>query len=140
MSDAQTLSFTKAQTATRLHTYKVLFIISILANLVVGFWCIFDPVGFAHRVFQLDPYPHAWPRIWGATLLGLQVVYWPGLRNPLFYRWPNWCSIGITLFMSIIFFSSGHFFYLFALWELCFGVILLVAYYRLLQADIRGNP
>ena len=140
MSDAQTLSFTKAQTASRLRTYKVLFIVRILGNLVVCFWCVFDPVGFAHLVFQPDPYPQAWPRVWGATLLGLHAVYWPGLRNPLFYRWPNWCSIGIKFFMTIIFISSGHFFYPFALWDFSFGVILLVAYYRLLLANVRGDP
>ena len=42
--------------------------------------------------------------------------------------------------MTIIFISSGHFFYPFALWDFSFGVILLVAYYRLLLANVRGDP
>lgn len=140
MSEARTLSFTAAQTASQLRTYKVLFAVSILGNVVVSLWCIFDPVGFAHLVFQPDPYPPAWPRVWGATLLGLHVVYWPGLHNPLFYRWPNWSSIGIKFFMTVIFLASGRLFYLFAAWDFTFGVILLIAYYRLLQADVRGKP
>lgn len=140
MSDAQTLSYSKAQTAGRLRTYRVLFVISILGNLVVCFWCVFDPVGFARLVFQPDPFPQSWPRVWGATLLGLHVVYWPGLRNPLFYRWPNWSSIGIKFFMTIIFLSSGHFFYPFAAWDFSFGVVLFVAYYHLSLAEVRGNP
>jgi len=140
MSEAQTISYTAGQTASRLHTYKVLFVISILGNLVVCFWCIFDPVGFARLVLQPDPYPEAWPRVWGATLLGLHLVYWPGLRDPLFYRWPNWSSIAIKFWMTAIFLSSGHFFYPFAVWDFSFGVILLVAYYRLAGADIRGGP
>jgi hypothetical protein len=140
MREAHTLSYTKARTASRLSTYQVLFVISILGNLVVCLWCIFDPVAFAHLVFQPDPYPEAWPRVWGATLLGLHAVYWPGLRNPLFYRWPNWCSVGIKFFMVIIFVSSGRYFYPFALWDFSFGIILLIAYYRLLLADVKGTP
>ena len=100
MSEAQSLSYAKAQMANRLRIYQVLFRISIIANLLVGLWCIFDPVGFAQRVLQIDPYPQAWPRIWGATLLGLQFVYIPGALNPLFYRWPNWFSIGIKILMG----------------------------------------
>jgi hypothetical protein len=140
MSEAQSLSYAKAQTANRLRTYQVLFGISLIANLLIGLWCIFDPVGFAQLVFQIDPYPQAWPRIWGATLFGLQFVYIPGALNPLFYRWPNWSSIGIKFLMTIIFLTAGSSFYLLAAWEFVWFVILLIAYYRLLVADIRGEP
>ncbi len=140
MSQAQNLSWTKAQIASRLRLYRVLFLISILGNLVICLWCIFDPVGFARLLLQPDPFPEAWVRVWGATLLGLQLLYVPGLRNPLFYRWPNWSSIAIKFFMAIIFVASGRYFYLLAVWEFSFGVILLVAYYRLALADVSGNP
>jgi hypothetical protein len=135
MSEAQSLSYAKAQMANRLRIYQVLFRISIIANLLVGLWCIFDPVGFAQRVFQIDPYPQAWPRIWGATLLGLQLVYIPGALNPLFYRWPNWFSIAIKILMTIIFLTAGSSFYLLAAWEFIWFLILLTTYYHLLVAD-----
>jgi hypothetical protein len=140
MSEAQSLSYAKAQMANRLRIYQVLFRISIIANLLVGLWCIFDPVGFAQRVFQIDPYPQAWPRIWGATLLGLQFVYIPGALNPLFYRWPNWFSIAIKILMTIISLTAGSSFYLLAAWEFIWFLILLTTYYHLLVADIRANP
>jgi len=140
MSEAQSLSYAKAQTANWLRTYQVLLGISLIANLLIGLWCILDPVGFAQLVFQIDPYPQAWPRIWGATLFGLQFVYLPGVLNPLFYRWPNWSSIAIKFLMTIIFLTAGSSFYLLAAWELVSFVILLIAYYRLLVADIRGEP
>ena len=63
----------------------------------------------------------------GATLLGLHLVYVPGLTNPLFYRWPNWSSIVIKFFMTIVFLSSGRLFLPFAVWDFTFGVILLIA-------------
>jgi hypothetical protein len=144
MSDAQTLSqtlaYTEAQTASRLRAYRVLFLISILGNVVIGCWCIFDPVEFAHHLGQPDPYPVGWPRVWGATLLGLQFVYLPGLLNPLFYRWPNWSSIAIKFFMTIIFLVSGPWFYPFAVWDFVFGVILVITYYRLAVAEVLGKP
>jgi len=140
MTQAQTLSATEAETARRLRTYRLLFLISILGNLVVCLWCIFAPVSFARALLQPDPFPEAWPRVWGATLLGLHLVYVPGLRNPLFYRWPNWSSIAIKFFTTIIFLVSGRFFYPFALWDFSFGVILLVAYYRLMLADAARKP
>ena len=140
MAQAQTISAPEAEAAGRLRTYRVLFLISILGNLVVCLWCIFAPVSFARALHQPDPFPEAWPRVWGATLLGLHLVYVPGLLNPLFYRWPNWSSIAIKFFMTIIFLVSGRFFYPFALWDFSFGVILLIAYYRLMLADVARKP
>jgi hypothetical protein len=140
MSEAQSLSYAKSQTSNRLHTYQALFRISIIVNVLAGLWCIFDPAGFAHRVFQIDPYPPAWPRIWGATLLGLQLVYIPGALNPLFYRWPNWLSIAIKVLMTIIFLTAGFSFYLLATWEFVWFLILLTTYYQLLVADVRATP
>ena len=140
MSETQTLSYAKALIETRLHIYQVLLTISIIIGLLVGLWCIFDPVGFAQLMFQIDPYPEAWPRIYGAMLLALQLLYIPGVRNPLFYRWPNWSSISVKLLMTIIFLSVGSSFYLLAGWEFVWFVILFVTYYRLMLADIQSNP
>jgi hypothetical protein len=140
LNQPQSLSDAEDTLARRLRIYRMLFLISILGNLVVCFWCIFGPVSFARFLHQPDPFPEPWPRIWGATLLGLHLVYVPGLRNPLFYRWPNWSSIAIKFFMTIIFLSSGRYFYPFAAWDFSFGVILLIAYYRLMQADVGRKP
>jgi hypothetical protein len=140
MSETQTLSYAKALTATRLHIYQVLFTISIIIGLLVGLWSIFDPVGFAQLIFQIDPHPEAWPRIYGAMLLALQFLYIPGVRNPVFYRWPNWSGISVKLLMTIIFLSVGSSFYLLAGWEFVWFLILFVTYYRLMLADIQSNP
>jgi hypothetical protein len=140
MSETQTLSYAKALTATRLHIYQVLLTISIIIGLLVGLWCIFDPVGFAQLLFQTDPHPQAWPQIYGAMLLALQVLYIPGVRNPVFYRWPNWSSISVKLLMTIIFLSVGSSFYLLAGWEFVWFLILFVTYYRLMLADVQSNP
>jgi len=140
MSETQTFSYAKALTAARLHIYQALFTISIIIALFVGLWCIFDPVGFAQLLFQTDPHPQTWPRIWGATVLALQVLYIPGVRNPVFNRWPNWSSIAVKLLMTIIFLTAGSSFYLLAVWEFVWFIILFVTYYRLVLADMQSNP
>jgi hypothetical protein len=140
MNEAQTLSYTQAQTASRLHAYQILFLFNIIVNVLVGLWCIFGPVSFIHVVLHADAFPQAWPRVWGATLLGVQLLYIPGLRNPLFYRWLNWSSIAINFLLAIVFASSWSYFCLLAGWNFAAGVVLLIAYYRLLVADLRGNP
>jgi len=84
MSEAQTLSYTKTQVATRLRTYKLLFGISIIIDAAIGLCAIVDPVGLARLLTLPDPDPDAWARVWGATVVGLQILYLPGLHNPLF--------------------------------------------------------
>jgi hypothetical protein len=139
MTQAQTISVPEAEAARRLRTYRVLFLISILGNLVLCLWCIFAPVSFARALHQPDPFPEAWRRGWGATLLGLHLVYVPGLRNPTFCCWLNWSSIANKFFMTIIFLSSGRFSIIHAL-----GFQLwsdpLIAYYRLMLADVARRP
>jgi hypothetical protein len=58
----------------------------------------------------------------------------------LFYRWPNWSSIAIKLFMPILYLSSGFYFFPFAVWDFSFGVILLIAYYKLMMSDLHREP
>ena len=137
MNRDQTLSWTIARKERSLRIYRALFLISILANAALGFWCLIDPRGFAQ---SLHLPPEVWPRFWGAALLALQAVFVPGLINPVFYRWPNLAGIAICFFMTIVFFISGASFLILALWNLICGVVLLVAYYNLLMADLGRHP
>src|ERR1051326_951606 len=140
MSEAQTLSYTKAEAATRLRTYRVLFTVSIVIDTLAGLYGILHPTGLARLLVLPDPYPDAWARIWAATLLGLQLVYVPGVRNPLFYRWPNWSSIAIKLLMAVVFLCAGSTFRWLAVWELAWFAVLFATYYRLAMADLARNP
>jgi hypothetical protein len=53
---------------------------------------------------------------------------------------PTGRALPTKFFMTIIFLSSGRFFYPFALWDFTFGVVLLIAYYRLMLADVARRP
>ncbi len=114
--------------------YQGLFTASIVGNAIVGVWCVADPAGFAALVWLAWAGPMTgWARAWGATLLGLHAVYWPGLRDPLGQRWINWSSIAIKFFMPIIFVTNGPSFYPFAAWDAAWGLVLLAAYWWLLR-------
>src|SRR5690348_13501252 len=110
MIQAHSLSCTESEAASRLRTYQRLFALSIITNVLVSLFALFAPFTFAHLLGQPDPFPDGWPRVWGATLLGLHVVYLPGLQNPTFYRWPNWSSIGIKFWMTIVFLTQSRLF------------------------------
>lgn len=140
MIQAHSISWTANEAASRLRTYRRLFAASIITNVIVSLLAILGPVTMARLLGQPEPFPEAWVRIWGATLLGLHVVYLPGLRNPVFYRWPNWASIGIKFWMTTIFLLQGSEFLVFALWDATWGVVLLIAYYRLAQAQMQRYP
>jgi hypothetical protein len=140
MSEAQTLSYTKAQAANWLRIYRTLLIASIVIDAAIGLYCLLDPVGLARLLMLPDPYPDAWARLWGATFLGLQLLFVAGARNPLFYRWTNWSSIGIKLFLTIVLLCLGAHFQLLAAWQFLLFVALFATYYQLALAALRSHP
>ena len=135
MDDTYSLAWTGARAAERLRTYRLLFGLSIATNVVVCLLALLAPYHLAHLTGQPDPFPDGWPRVWGATLLGLHLVYLPGWRHPLRYRWPNWASIAIKFWMTLVFLLQGRDFLPFAVWDFAWGVVLLIAYARLFRAD-----
>jgi hypothetical protein len=140
MSEAQTLSYTKAQADNWLRIYKTLLIIGIAIDAAIGLYCLLDPVGLARLLMLPEPYPTAWARLWGATFLGLQLVFVSGARNPLFYRWPNWSSIAIKLLIAVVLLCTGAHFQVLAVWQFLLFVALFTSYYQLALAGLRTHP
>ena len=140
MIKEQTLSWTMTQAAGRLRTYRWLFGTTIVVNLLIGLWCLLAPASFARVLQQSGPFQDAWPRIFSATWIGLNLVYLPGLRNPLFYRSPNWSSIAINCLMTVVLMASGQAFRPLAIWPFGVAIVLLIAYYRLILADVQARP
>jgi hypothetical protein len=140
MSEAQTLSYTKAEAVSRLRAYRVLLVVNVAINVMIGLYGVFNPVGLAHLLILPEPYPEAWTQIWAATFLGLQLVYISGARNPLFYRWPNWSNIAISFLLAMVLLYAGSHFRWLAAWEFVWFVVLFFSYYRLTMADLARNP
>lgn len=112
-----------------LKIYQGLFFVSF-TNVIIGLVCVIAPFHFAAWV-GVGPmiYTSAYLfQIWGATLIGLHVVYLPGLIDPLRNQFINWSSIGIKFWMSFVFLSCGFDFYSFAAWDFICGSVLLITW------------
>src|SRR4030095_10195809 len=123
----------------KLKRYRLVLLISIVLNLIVGVWIAVAPVSFTSLMHQPAPMPVTWPRHWGFALLALYFLCLPGYRDPLTQRWPNWCGIGIRIVFALFFFSQGDGFVPMGIYDGLSGLLLLATYLPLLRsADIRA--
>ena len=73
--------------------YRLVLLLSIISNLVVGVIIFVSPDSFTSFAGQPNAFPDTWPRHWGAQLWAINFLYLPGYRDPLKHRWPNWMGI-----------------------------------------------
>jgi hypothetical protein len=134
------LSWTLARAADRLRTYRLLLAANIILDILIGLAALVCPAWLARLLAQPEPFPDAWLQAFGLTLIGTSLLYVSGWSNPTFYRWPNWAGILIRLALALLFLGQGQGFLPPAVWEAFWGIALLVAYYRLVQADLLWRP
>ena len=108
--------------------YRLLLFVSFALNLLVGVIIFVSPDSFTRFAGQPDAFPKAWPRHWGMQLWAIDFLYFPGLRNPLTQRWPNWCGIVIRLTFALFFFSQGDGFTPMGIYDGLSGLLLLAMY------------
>jgi hypothetical protein len=118
--------------------YRLVLLISIVMNLVVGVIIFVSPDTFTSFAGQPEAFPKTWPRHWGAQLWAINFLYMPGYRDPLVQRWPNWCGIVIRLGFAAFFFSQGDGFTPMGIYDGISGVLLLVTYLRVLRSGDRS--
>lgn len=111
-----------------LKTYRVMLFVSIALNLVIGVFIFVAPDAFANVAGQPEAFPKAWPRHWGLQLWAINLLYLPGLRDPVKHRWPNWLGIAIRLTFATFFFSQGDGFTPMGIYDGASGLLLLVTY------------
>ena len=122
-----------------LRRYRLVLLISIVLNLVVGVWIFVAPNSFTGLLHQVEPVPQTWPRHWGAQLWAINFLYLPGYRNPANNRWPNWCGIVIRILFALFFFSQGDGFVPMGIYDGLSGLLLLATYLPVVRsADVRS--
>jgi hypothetical protein len=122
-------------TESRIRTYRRVLFVSIALNMAAAVFILFWPHAFAAVLGQPDPYPTTWPRHWGAQLLAINFLYFPGYADPLRNRWPNVAGIVIRLTFALFFFSQGDGFIPMGIYDGTFGLLLLITYSRVLRAN-----
>ena len=108
--------------------YKLLLLLSIVSNLIVGVIIFASPDTFTRFAGQPDAFPKAWPRHWGMQLWAINFLYLPGYWDPQTHRWPNRCGIVIRLAFAAFFTSQGDGFIPMAIYDGVSGLMLLLAY------------
>jgi len=108
--------------------YRLVLLLSIISNLVVGVIIFVSPDSFTSFAGQPNAFPDTWPRHWGAQLWAINFLYLPGYRDPLKHRWPNWTGIVIRLSFALFFFSQGDGFVPMGIWDGVSGLLLLFTY------------
>jgi hypothetical protein len=108
--------------------YRLVLLLSIISNLVVGVIIFVSPDSFTSFAGQPSAFPDTWPRHWGAQLWAINFLYLPGYRDPLKHRWPNWMGIVIRLSFAAFFFSQGDGFVPMGIWDGVSGLLLLFTY------------
>jgi hypothetical protein len=122
---------------TKIKRYRVVLLISIVLNLVVGAFIALRPEMFTDLLGQPIAVPDTWPRHWGFQLWAINFLHLPGYRDPLVHRWPNWCGIGIRIVFSLFFFSQGDGFVPMGIYDGLSGLLLLATYLPALRSGGR---
>ena len=113
--------------------YRFVLLASIVLNVVVAFFIIFQPDAFTNLLHQPEAFPKAWPRHWGFQLLAINALYLPGLWDPIGHRWPNWAGILIRITFAMFFFSQGDGFVPMGIYDGLSVVLLLATYIRVVR-------
>lgn len=119
--------------------YRFVLIISIVLNVVIGFFIMFQPDAFTNLLHQPEAFPKAWPRHWGFQLLAINALYLPGLWNPVCHQWPNWMGILIRLTFALFFLSQGDGFVPMSIYDGLSGVLLLATYIPVVRSGVAAT-
>jgi hypothetical protein len=118
----------------KVRIYRAVLFMSITLNLVSAIFGLLWPDSFTSSLNQPEAFPETWPRLWGAQLIALNFLYFPGYWDPVVHRWPNWCGIVIRLTFALFFFSQGDGFVRMGLVDAAAGLILLFTYLPVVRA------
>jgi hypothetical protein len=119
----------------KIKIYRAVLFVSIALNLTAAIFGLLWPDAFTNILGQPNAMPQTWPRLWGAQLIGLTFLYFPGYWRPAEHRWPNWCGIVIRLSFALFFFSQGDGFVRMGIVDGIAGLALLLTYLPVVRSS-----
>jgi hypothetical protein len=122
---------------TKIKLYRFVLFVSIALNLIAGVYILVAPDSFTSFAGQPMARPDTWPRHWGMQLWAINFLYFPGYKDPVANRWPNWCGIVIRLVFAAFFFTQGDGFNVMGIYDGLSGLALLFTYLPVVRGSAR---
>ena len=140
MSDSLSTGWTRAEADARIEAHRRVFALALALQIVIGLLFLLFPT-FSLRTVGLDvAMGPEWPSIWGATLIFVTVMQIPGAIDPVTQRWANVVAVAGRLLMVATFAWHGGPFWVFAIFDLVFAVLLYLGFRRLVIAELMSRP
>jgi hypothetical protein len=140
MIRSQSLSVMERQASDCLKRYQQILKINIILNILIGLAVFIWPDNFTNLLGQTDANPDTWLRAWAMFMIATGLLYIPGQRSPILNMFPNVVGVVIRLALAIFYVTQGHGFYVMAIYEAAFAIILLLTYGRARRTNHARYP
>jgi hypothetical protein len=140
MDQTLMLGWSRAAAMDARATYRRVLGLVLALEVLLGLAALLAPHTLADVLGTGEPWPPAWPRLWGGMLLAAAVLYLPGWLDPVRTRWPNLAGLGVRLAGGIVLLLLGGSFAVLGAIALLVGLLLAWAYLRLFRAEIMSRP
>lgn len=138
--DSLSLGWTRAQAESRIAWHRRVYGLALLLQLIVGGLFLFFPT-FSLNTIGLSPsMGPEWPSIWGATLIFVTALQFPGVLDPVKQRYTNVIAVLGRLLMVLTFFYWGGPLIILGLFDLFFGALIYLGFRRLVLAELSTRP
>jgi hypothetical protein len=140
MTDALSMRWSDAFAREREATYRKAFGFNLALQLVIGLCCLLAPTFVCHLFGAAPPQPIGWMRGWGALLILVAALCFPGLQSPMRSRYPNIVGIVGRAWTGLAWLFIARGFVWLGLVDLSFAIILGWLFYRACIAEIMNRP
>lgn len=138
--DSLSLGWTRDQANSRIAQHRRIYGLALFLQLIVGGLFLFVPTFSLNTVGLSPSMGPQWPSIWGATLIFVTVMQFPGVLDPVRQRYTNVVAVLGRLLMVLTFFYWGGPFIILGLFDLVFGTLIYLGFRRLVLAELSTRP
>ena len=140
MTDTLSIGATRSVADGKIKTFRRLLIINLVLQSVMALGFLFF-TNFMLNLFGFDPsVTGGFTKIWAGTLIFASVIQIPSWLSPIPQRITIVIGIIGRAMMTVIYLCLGGSFYLFALYDGLFLVLLAVTFYRMIVAELMTRP
>ena len=140
MADSGSVDWSEGQIRARRRAFQRALAADLMLHLAVGLGCLLAPQWVAALAGTAESSAVSWVRAWGAAIILICALYFPGLQDPLRSRYPNLVGALGRIGLAVAWFVAGGRLIWFGLVDLSFAIVLGWLYYRYCIAEIMNRP